>query len=441
MFVGDGSCGEYMCNSGKKSSWAINNLDYDLLLNCKEKLVKIHPDYDFVILDTVDSSGVYKLVAKGNIVDFVRKYRSSCYDGACKIIPSDVFSSTNTMNAFLDGLWASDGCRSDNIKSGCHRIDTKNQLTAQWYYILLRNLGFNVSINTRSDKNSIYRLTWTTYKYRKNPVAVKKIYVLHDSYDGYVYDIETESGSFQAGTGQLIVKNTDSVMVQFDVGNLKGDAAIRRSWELGEQASQRVQKILRSPNELELEKVYCPYFLYSKKRYAAKKWTLESDGSLESSVDVKGLQLVRRDICPFVRGVCKQVLDCILESQDPLPVIQFVRQAKEKLLSGEIPLSELTLTRNLAAEYKSQNLAHVKVRDKIREREPGSEPKSGDRIPFVLVKTDKKEKAAYQKAEDPSWVVDHGLELDYEYYFKNHMKKPVSDLLEPLIDQKDLWGT
>jgi DNA polymerase delta subunit 1 len=83
----------------------------------------------------------------------------------------------------------------------------------------------------------------------------------------------------------------------------------------------------------------------------------------------------------------------------------------------------------------------VKVRDKIREREPGSEPKSGDRIPFVLVKTDKKEKAAYQKAEDPSWVVDHGLELDYEYYFKNHMKKPVSDLLEPLIDQKDLWGT
>jgi|688.fasta_scaffold19896_5 DNA polymerase delta subunit 1 len=235
--------------------------------------------------------------------------------------------------------------------------------------------------------------------------------------------------------------DTDSVMVQFDVGNLKGDAAIRRSWELGEQASQRVQKILRSPNELELEKVYCPYFLYSKKRYAAKKWTLESDGSLESSVDVKGLQLVRRDICPFVRGVCKQVLDCILESQDPLPVIQFVRQAKEKLLSGEIPLSELTLTRNLAAEYKSQNLAHVKVRDKIREREPGSEPKSGDRIPFVLVKTDKKEKAAYQKAEDPSWVVDHGLELDYEYYFKNHMKKPVSDLLEPLIDQKDLWGT
>ena len=270
---------------------------------------------------------------------------------------------------------------------------------------------------------------------------ISSVSILHELYDGYVYDLETESGSFQAGAGQIIVKNTDSVMVQFDVGTLKGEEAIRRSWELGEDASQRVQKILRDPNELELEKVYCPYFLYSKKRYAAKKWTIDSAGNLESSVDVKGLQLVRRDTCPFVRDVCKRVLDCILESQDPAPVIELVRSSKDKLLAGNVPLGELTLTRSLAAEYKSQNLAHVKVRDKIRDREPGSEPKSGDRVSFVLLKTDKKEKAAYQKAEDPSWAVEQGLQLDYEYYFKNHMKKPVTDLLEPIIDSKDLWGT
>jgi DNA polymerase delta subunit 1 len=234
--------------------------------------------------------------------------------------------------------------------------------------------------------------------------------------------------------------DTDSVMVQFDVGNLKGEDAIRRAWDLGEQASKKVQEILRDPNELELEKVYCPYFLYSKKRYAARKWTLEPDGSLESSVDVKGLQLVRRDTCPFVRNICKKVLDSILDSPDPLPVIQMVRDARDVLLSGDVPIEELTLTRSLAAEYKSQNLAHVKVRDKIRERTPGSEPKSGDRIPFVLLVTDKKQKAAYEKAEDPEWVKEHGLSLDYQYYFKNHMKKPVTDLLEPIIDSKDLWG-
>jgi DNA polymerase delta subunit 1 len=201
-----------------------------------------------------------------------------------------------------------------------------------------------------------------------------------------------------------------------------------------------VQEILRDPNELELEKVYCPYFLYSKKRYAARKWTLESDGTLESSVDVKGLQLVRRDTCPFVRSICKKVLDSILESPDPRPVITMVRCARDLLLSGEVPMEELTLTRSLADEYKSQNLAHVKVRDKIRERTPGSEPKSGDRIPFVLLVTDKKQKAAYEKAEDPEWVREHGLVLDYQHYFKNHMKKPVTDLLEPIIDAKDLWG-
>ena len=239
---------------------------------------------------------------------------------------------------------------------------------------------------------------------------------------------------------KVLYGDTDSVMVQFDVGELKGQDAIRESWRLGEIASARVQQSLRDPNELELEKVYCPYFLYSKKRYAAMKWVLEK-GELESKVDVKGLQLVRRDTCPYVRGVCKSILDAILQSPDPLPVVRMVRQARADLLEGRVPMEELVLTRSLAAEYKSQNLAHVKVRDKIRERMPGSEPKSGDRIAFVLVKTESpKDKAAYLKAEDPQWAREHGLQLDYEYYFKNHLRKPVSDLLEPLIDPRDLWS-
>lgn len=234
---------------------------------------------------------------------------------------------------------------------------------------------------------------------------------------------------------RVLYGDTDSVMVQF---NVKGHQdPIKESWKLGEIASRRVQEFLRDPNELELEKVYCPYFLYSKKRYAALKWVLE-DGELESKVDVKGLQLVRRDTCPYVRDVCKAVLAEILKSPNPLPIVDMVRKARDDLLEGRVPMEKLVLTRSLAGEYKNNNLAHVKVRDKIRERMPGSEPKSGDRIAFVLVEADGK--AAYQKAEDPEWAKEHGMKLDYAYYFKNHMKKPVQDLLEPIIDSKHLWN-
>lgn len=225
--------------------------------------------------------------------------------------------------------------------------------------------------------------------------------------------------------------DTDSVMVEFDVGELKGIEAIKKSWELGEIASQKASEILRKPNELELEKVYCPYFLYSKKRYAAKKWVLEN-GELESKIDVKGLQVVRRDTCPFVRRVCKDLLGMILEGgSDPIPIIDYVNTQKENLLQGRVALDELVLTRNLAAEYKSDNLAHVKVRDKIKERMPGSEPKSGDRVPYVLLKNPSKK--AFEKAEDPEFVREHRLELDYQFYYKNHFKKPVADLLAPII--------
>ena len=60
--------------------------------------------------------------------------------------------------------------------------------------------------------------------------------------------------------------DTDSVMVEFDVQGRTGQEAIDYSWEIGEQAAEQCTKLFKAPNELELEKVYCPYFLYSKKR-------------------------------------------------------------------------------------------------------------------------------------------------------------------------------
>ena len=107
--------------------------------------------------------------------------------------------------------------------------------------------------------------------------------------------------------------DTDSVMVEFDVGDRKGVEAIEYSWELGERAAEECSALFKKPNNLELEKVYWPYFLYSKKRYAAKLWTKGKDGNMNMDyVDVKGLQLVRRDNTPHMREVCKELLDVVL---------------------------------------------------------------------------------------------------------------------------------
>jgi len=231
--------------------------------------------------------------------------------------------------------------------------------------------------------------------------------------------------------------DTDSVMVEFDVQGRKGQEAIDYSWEQGELAAAQCTKLFKAPNDLELEKVYCPYFLYSKKRYAAKMYEKAKDGTVKfKKIDVKGLQVVRRDSCPYVRETLKTLLDMILDSNDPRPVIEAAREAARNLMQGKVPMEKLLLSKQLAADYKVK-MAHVEVRDKMRAREPGSEPQQGDRVSFLIVQGPGK---MYEKAEDPMWVREKNVPIDYQYYFTNQMKKPVQDLLEPLIPPATIFN-
>jgi DNA polymerase delta subunit 1 len=243
--------------------------------------------------------------------------------------------------------------------------------------------------------------------------------------------------------------DTDSVMVEFDVGDRKGEDAIAYSWEVGERAAEECSALFKKPNNLELEKVYWPYFLYSKKRYAAKLWTQGKDGKMHMDyIDIKGLQVVRRDNTPHVREVCKELLDVVLTSSDPGPPKELAKERAIELLSGDVPNHKLILSQGLSDTYKvggknvsvtskesvNINQSHVQVVTKMRQRKPGSEPQSGDRVPYLLTKTQDSKAKAYEKAEDPKYVEEHGVPVDYHYYFLNKFLNPVCDLLDPLFE-------
>jgi DNA polymerase delta subunit 1 len=229
--------------------------------------------------------------------------------------------------------------------------------------------------------------------------------------------------------------DTDSVMVEFDVEGRTGTDAIEYSWKQGEKAAAMCNSLFKSPKNLELEKVYYPYILYSKKRYAAKLWTKGKDDKMHMDyIDIKGLQVVRRDNTPFVREVCKEILDVILESKDTDQAKKVAHKRAVELIAGQVPMEKLVLSQKLAESYKSDNLAHVCVRNKIHERAPGSEPQSGDRVPYVLIDTGDSKAKQFERAEDPKWVLQNKLPLDYDYYFTNKFMNPVCDLLEPLVE-------
>jgi DNA polymerase delta subunit 1 len=251
--------------------------------------------------------------------------------------------------------------------------------------------------------------------------------------------------------------DTDSVMVEFDVGDRKGKEAIEYSWELGERAAEECSALFKKPNNLELEKVYWPYFLYSKKRYAAKLWTKGKDGNMNMDyIDIKGLQVVRRDNTPHVREVCKELLDVVLTSSDTGPPKELAKERAVELLSGDVPNEKLILSQSLADTYKVNghnvsitspescniNQAHVQVVNKMRARKPGSEPQSGDRVPYLLTDTGDPKAKAFEKSEDPKYVEENNIPVDYKYYFINKFLNPVCDLLDPLFEntKQEIFG-
>jgi len=97
-----------------------------------------------------------------------------------------------------------------------------------------------------------------------------------DTCDDYVYDLETEDGTYLGGD-DILLKNTDSVMIKFNVpideykiqetGKFKMNEYMKKHFELAKETADRITKVFKSPIKLEFEKVMFPYLLLEKKRY------------------------------------------------------------------------------------------------------------------------------------------------------------------------------
>ena len=384
---------------------------------------------DFKILDTVKSSGCFALVPKGHPKYMITKYRPLFYNGRKhKIIPSHISSGTFAVRmAFYCGAYSGDGSKCNNEPTKCLRYDIKGKTGAAQMFRLISGLGYNCSINDRKDKPLIFRITASLARFRKNPIAVKKVYPLGQlSDDEYVYDVETKEGAFQAGVGNLILKNTDSVMIKFGLEDLA------KCMELGKEAAGITTSYFTPPIRLEFEKAYWPYLLISKKRYAGVYWT---NTEKYDRLDTKGLETVRRDNCPIVRDVMKISLDKILLEKDLKGAEEYVKKIISDLFQNKIDLSQLIITKALskdASEYVSKQ-AHAELASRMKKRDPSTAPNIGDRVPYVMIKA-RKGARAYEKSEDPLYVLENDIPLDFNYYLENQLKKPLTRLFKPIME-------
>ncbi|KOX76910.1 DNA polymerase delta catalytic subunit [Melipona quadrifasciata] len=224
----------------------------------------------------------------------------------------------------------------------------------------------------------------------------------------------------------VIYGDTDSVMIKFGV------KTVEEAMELGREAAEYVSSKFLKPIKLEFEKVYFPYLLINKKRYAGLYFTRPDK---YDKMDCKGLETVRRDNCPLVANMMNTCLQKLLIDRNPNDALSYAKQIISDLLCNRIDISQLVITKELTKTDYAAKQAHVELAAKMKKRDAGNAPKLGDRVPYVFIRA-AKGTPAYQKAEDPIFVLENNIPIDTNYYLENQLAKPLVRIFEPILGEK-----
>lgn len=98
---------------------------------------------------------------------------------------------------------------------------------------------------------------------------------------------------------------------------------------LGKEAAAFVSSKFIQPIKLEFEKVYCPYLLMNKKRYAGLLWT---NPKKHDKMDCKGIETVRRDNCLLTKEIVQNCLNNLLIAKDPVKALDYCKGQISDLL-------------------------------------------------------------------------------------------------------------
>lgn len=377
-------------------------------------------------------------------------------------------SAQQTRSAFVNGCYAQTGGR----VAGQGIVIRGNKLKAARVYHICASLGHSVAMLGHTP----FIIKICKPDAGKWPNEVQGITLMH----GYgsrqpVYDLETASGHFHVGPGRMHVHNTDSVFVKFN------GSSIAHAISLGYKAADLLTaRFDRRPICMEYEKVHCPLIVHMKKNYAGLKHTVNDKDFVFSST---GLPLAKRSSCQFLKRVYMDVLLTMLscaksddsgkvvmvQSNDPVAsALARLEHHLNELREGRVPVEELFLSKALKSSYRGGvacqpcldkpdpeckacsgqgnivTLPHVSLANRMRLREPGSEPGIGQRFSYLIVRDEYRDDSISENSETPEFAQRNGLQPDALFYLCNQLRIPLVNLFDLAghqIDANALFNT
>lgn len=245
-------------------------------------------------------------------------------------------------------------------------------------------------------------------------------------------------------SAKVMYGDTDSLFVEFNMKNqetgelLTGLQGRIETMKMTDEAGHFITKCLAPPHDFEFDKAFDPLLMFSKKRYAGNMY--EDQEKPEKYVHkYMGIALKRRDNAPIVKTIFGGAMKMLLDKRDVEGAFEFVKKKCMELVSGEVSLSQLTVTKSLRADYADPSrIAHKALADRITARDPGNAPAAGDRIGYVYIMPKAGQLASKlqgDRIETPQYIRTNQLQPDYKHYIEHQLQNPISQAFGLLLER------
>ncbi|TIA04321.1 hypothetical protein D6C82_01066 [Aureobasidium pullulans] len=276
--------------------------------------------------------------------------------------------------------------------------------------------------------NSMYGcLGYTKSRFYARPLAMLT------TYKGREILQSTKDLAESAHGLRVIYGDTDSVMVNTNVDNIMDAMKIGNDFK--KSVNERYELL-----EIDIDNIFRRLLLHAKKKYAAVNM-IEKDGKWIDKLEVKGLDMRRREYCALSKDTSTELLNFLLSGEDPETVVSQIhdhlREVASQMRANTIPLRKYTIYTQLGKnpkEYPNGNsMPSVQVALKLMAK--GKHVKAKDVMSYIICNDSS---GSAEKAAKNAFPVDevlraeNELKPDIDYYLHKQILPPVERLCAPI---------
>jgi len=325
---------------------------------------------------------IYSVLTENGYVE-VTEDHSLLRDDGKEVTPKEVREGDRLLTSYPDDA------RFKFCDDDSYGLDEQDK--AANHYARLKILGYNVRLEMKDERMFISKTNVLDSRIKMVRVLEDRSLSEEENIDGttarsftYVYDLTTANHHFQAGVGDIIVHNTDSVMIR-KIGGLTDDEK-RNFSQIGKDLVKKLNaECFESPIEVQLDGMMRTFVSLSKKMYT--KIAIDPVDPMRINPDLfssKGFVTSRRDTCLMCRALCKKMAKDVTSMKPLDEVLIDIANEIERLIYGQVTTEELITILKLGPEYKNANNQMALYQKHLLEN--GILVKAGDRLPHVYVK-------------------------------------------------------